>query len=63
MKRTFAIIAAVITCPCHYPIWIGLLGGTAVGAVLTPYAVPIIVGASLFFLLFLWLAIRDAARR
>lgn len=63
MKRTFALIAAVITCPCHYPIWIGLLAGTAVGAALTQYAVPVFAGGSLFFLLFVWLAIRDASRR
>lgn len=63
MRKKLAIFAAVIVCPCHYPVWLALLGGTALGAALAQYAVPILLMGGLCFLLFLWLAVTDAARR
>jgi hypothetical protein len=32
MKKYLALLGAAIFCPCHLPLWAGLLAGTAFGA-------------------------------
>lgn len=33
-KRTASFVIAGLTCPCHVPIYLALLGGTALGGVI-----------------------------
>lgn len=55
----FAIITALIACPCHFPITlpliIGLASGTAIGAFLQQNLLLVYVAAILYFLGGLWL--------
>ncbi len=57
MRKTLGIIGAVATCPCHIPIWLGLLGGTVIGAKLSQNLVPVLAVATTLFLAFLALAL------
>lgn len=61
MRKTVAVLGAIITCPCHVPIWLVLLGGTAVGTALVEHGGLILVTATLCFGGFLWLALRNAS--
>lgn len=31
VKKGFALLVAVILCPCHWPFWVGLFAGTSFG--------------------------------
>jgi len=45
LKGTLLVFTAFIACPCHLPITLALLGGTAFGLFLTenlPWVVPIL---------------------
>ena len=62
MRKTLGIIGAVITCPCHVPIWLGLLGGTVIGVELSQNLVPVLAVATTLFLAFLALALVEGSR-
>ena len=62
MRKTLGIIGAVATCPCHIPIWLGLLGGTVIGAELSQNLVPLLVVATALFAAFLSLALVEWSR-
>ncbi len=48
--RTFGTLTvAAITCPCHLPLVLGLLGGTSVGALLAANILPAFVVLSAVF--------------
>lgn len=49
----------VLTCPCCIPIWIWLLSGTAIGALLTRNILATVAIFLVPFLFFLWKAIRS----
>lgn len=49
---------AVLTCPCHLPILLAVLGGTAAGAALSQYVGLALVAMTLLFLASAWAAIR-----
>ena len=36
-KRVLSLGLAIVTCPCHVPMLLGLLAGTAMGAWVQPY--------------------------
>jgi mercuric ion transport protein len=48
---------ALITCPCHLPIWALLLSGTAVGGLFTEYSGTFFSALLVLFLISLWGAI------
>lgn len=56
-SKTFAPWIAVITCPCHIIILAVLLAGTAFGAFLSNYFIPLIVIFSILFLISLMKAL------
>ncbi|MGQ0535961.1 MAG: hypothetical protein ACT4PT_07800 [Methanobacteriota archaeon] len=39
-----------MACPCHFPLWVGLLAGTAAGAWFSEYWIPIVIGSGALFL-------------
>lgn len=49
---------AVLTCPCHVPILILLLSGTAAGAWLADYMLPAVAILAIVFVLSLGAALR-----
>lgn len=57
-RRTGYLFAAltVVTCPCHLPILLALLAGTAAGTLLSEYAITAVVILSLLFAGFLAVA-------
>ena len=48
---------ALITCPCHLPIWALLLSGTAVGGFFTEYSGTFFLALLVLFFISLWGAI------
>lgn len=57
MRYVIAAIA-VVTCPCHLPILLVLLGGTAAGALLSQHLVWVLLGLTLLFVASAWTALR-----
>jgi mercuric ion transport protein len=53
---------ALITCPCHLPIWIALLGGSALGAALARHTGLAIAAFAMLFVASGWAALRLFAR-
>ena len=45
---------ALITCPCHLPIWALLLSGTAVGGFFTEYSGTLFLALLVLFFISLW---------
>lgn len=31
VKKSIALLAAVVLCPCHWPLWLGVFAGTSFG--------------------------------
>jgi MerE protein len=58
MRKNFALVGAVVTCPCHLPLWIVLLGGTTAGVFLVQHRGAVLLFTSIFFVLFAGLVVR-----
>ena len=53
---------AVATCPCHLPLLLVLLGGTAFGAALSEHTAVVLVALTVLFVLSAWAALRMFAQ-
>lgn len=60
--RYLVAALALVTCPCHLPILVVLLGGTALGAALSEHIGVALVAFTALFLLSAWAAVRLFAR-
>lgn len=49
MRRWALALLGALTCPCHLPLYLGLLGSTVIGGALAAYQLWILVGMSLIF--------------
>lgn len=49
---------ALVTCPCHIPLFLALLGGTALGAALSDHIVAALIALTGLFVLSVWAALR-----
>ena len=61
MRYVMAAVA-VITCPCHLPILLAVLTGSALGAVVQEYMVLSVLALTALFLASAWSAIRLFSR-
>lgn len=59
ISKTFAWLFAVVTCPCHLFILAALLTGTAAGAVIQSYFIPLVIIFSILFMISLIKAIKN----
>ena len=57
-KRVLSLGLAIVTCPCHIPILLVLLAGTALGAWLQHYIVVAILAMSGVFVLTLYYGVK-----
>lgn len=57
------LITGFIACPCHIPLWIPLIAGTAFGAALAQNQGWVILGAGPYFAFALWMGWRMIERR
>lgn len=57
-KGYLHLVIAAVTCPCHIPIYLAILGGTAVGALLQENLLLFILALTVIFLL----ALRNGLR-
>jgi len=53
---------AVLTCPCHLPIWLALLSGTALAGVISDHIGFAFVALTLLFVVSAWVAVRLFSR-
>lgn len=60
--RYLLLAVAVLTCPCHLPIWIAILGTTAVGAMLSRYTGVAALAFTLLFVASAWASFRLFSR-
>lgn len=58
ISKTFAWLFAVVTCPCHIFILAVLLAGTAAGAFIQSYLIPLVILFSILFVISLTNAIK-----
>lgn len=58
ISKTFAWILAMITCPCHLFILAILLAGTATGAFVKSYFIPLLIIFSILFIISLSKALK-----
>lgn len=58
-SRKLALIVAAITCPCHIFILAIVLTGTAAGALVNSYFIPLVIIFSILFALSIWKAIKS----
>lgn len=58
VKRTFSFVIAGLTCPCHLPIYLALLGGTALGGVIRENMGLVFLGLTGAFVVSLLFGIR-----
>ncbi|MCM8747979.1 hypothetical protein NET02_02335 [Thermomicrobiaceae bacterium CFH 74404] len=49
MKRWALAIIGALTCPCHLPLYLALLGGTAIGGALAAHQLWLFAAMSLIF--------------
>jgi mercuric ion transport protein len=61
MRYLMAAIAA-LACPCHLPIWLALLSGTALGGVLSDHVGLAFAAFTILFAVSAWTAVRLFAR-
>ena len=57
-KRVLSLGLALVTCPCHVPILLGLLAGTVLGAWLRPYLLVAFLTMSDVFILTLYYGLK-----
>lgn len=58
ISKTLGLLFAVVTCPCHLFILAALLAGTAAGAFIQGYFIPLLIAFSILFLISLMKAIK-----
>ncbi len=58
LKSVGVLALAVVTCPCHLPILLALLGGTTIGAVLAANLLPVFVLLGVVFVAVLAVGLR-----
>ncbi|MBI1743022.1 mercury resistance protein [Candidatus Acetothermia bacterium] len=58
-KKFLAIGSALVFCPCHLPLWVGLLAGTAVGAYVNQYFIWLFAAFTVIFVISLSAALRS----
>lgn len=61
--KALAMVSAMVLCPCHWPLWLGVLAGTGFGALLAPYATPLLIVAGGGFALAVAYLLRGMVRR
>jgi mercuric ion transport protein len=57
-RRGLYLLTAALTCPCHLPIYLLILGGTSVGAALQDNAALAFLGLTVIFILALGRGLR-----
>ena len=57
-KRVLSLGLAIVTCPCHVPILLGLLAGTVLGAWLRHYMLVAVLAMSGVFVLTLYYGLK-----
>ncbi len=57
MKQKILIATSVLACPCHLPLWLALLGGSAVGGMLAAHQTWVLIGMTVTFVVALGLAL------
>ncbi len=62
-KRAASFVIAGLTCPCHLPIYLALLGGTALGGVIRENTGLVVLGLTGAFLASLLYAVAAGKRR
>lgn len=63
LRRRFYLVTAALTCPCHLPIYLLILGGTSVGMALQENLGLAFLGITLIFVLALVQGLRAPGRR
>ena len=58
MKAYGLLLLAMLSCPCHLPMLLALLGGTALGTLLLANIVPVVTALSIVFVATLLFALR-----
>ncbi len=53
---------AVVACPCHLPIWLALLSGTALAGVISDHLGLAFAALTLLFVVSAWAAVRLFSR-
>jgi mercuric ion transport protein len=61
MRYVMAAVAA-LACPCHLPIWLALLSGTALGGVISDHMGLAFVAFTILFVVSAWTAVRLFSR-
>ncbi len=61
MRYLMAAIA-VLACPCHLPIWLALLSGTALAGVISDHVGLAFAALTLLFVVSVWAAVRLFSR-
>jgi len=61
-KRVLSLGLAVVTCPCHIPIFLGLLAGTVLGAWLRHYMLVAVFAMSGVFVVTLYYGLKRHER-
>lgn len=57
MKRMMLVATGVLACPCHFPLWLALLGGSAMGGMLAAHQTWVLIGMTVTFVAALGLAL------
>jgi len=57
-KRVLSLGLAIVTCPCHIPILLGLLAGTVLGAWLRHYMLVAVLAMSGVFVVTLYYGLK-----
>jgi len=50
IRRGLGVALALVICPCHLPLWLGLLAGTALGTYLSAHWGFTVAASTLLFL-------------
>ncbi len=62
MKRNILITTGVLACPCHLPLWLALLSGSAVGGAVAAHQGLALMGMTVTFVVALGLALARPGR-
>ena len=62
MKRMMLVTVSFLACPCHFPLWLALLGGSAVGGVVAAHQGLALIGMTATFVVALALALSRPGR-
>lgn len=61
--RYLTTAIAILACPCHLPIWLALLGGTALGAGLSEHMMIAVLTLTILFVISASAALHLFSRR